>query len=160
MILRLDILLLGLILHLGFSTKAQNELPIRWSFALEIIDDRSVYVVASAQIDEGWRLYSPDANSDICIPFDMTFEESADYEPVGELIIKSKELNEYDSDTQKSLLVFRNSAKFKYRIKLNTDSRIIISCYLYGQCCNENLKVCTPVLEEETFYINFDASAR
>ena len=143
------------VIFISLKLSAQINMPIQWNFAVEIIDERSVDIIVSAQIDEGWRLFAANADAKNSVPFEMLIEQSDNYTVAGKMMQLLYPVSEIDDKNQTTLLVFRNQATFKQRVILNSTQKMTLSLTIFGQCCNPTLKQCAPVMQEEIFYINY-----
>lgn len=137
------------------SVYSQIQSAVSWKFSIESKTDSFLVILAEAEISEGWRLSSHLADEQICIPLTMTFKESDDYTPEGDLLASEKPTTEYGESKTDEMLIYRYHAEFRQKVKLHTREKIVIQFNLYGQCCHPVLKVCSPILMDETFYVNY-----
>ncbi len=91
--------------------------PITWTFSVEKVSDGTFDIVAVADIQKGWFLYSQDNGDDGPVPTSFEFSPSdkvtmtQDVKEEGELIKKHDELFEMVISKYKSKVTFRQRYK-------------------------------------------------
>lgn len=113
-------LILGLTILFGFNSYSQILDPVKWSTSVEKISDKEYDIIATATIDSGWHLYAQNVPEGGPIPTAFTFQDSENYELVGET--KEEEGHVIDDPVfEMRIKFFENKTEFKQRIKvLNT----------------------------------------
>lgn len=64
-------------LFLSVMSFAQTEAPVAWTFNIERIDATTVDITATAEIEEGWYVYSKDTEEGGPVPTVITYENGA-----------------------------------------------------------------------------------
>jgi len=135
---------------LSFSAVALNGqilTPVSWEFSAEATDQENEYVLTfSAEIDEGWVIYSQYLESE-----DGPIATEFNYESEGhQLVGKSEEIGtmktEYDGIFDMELK--KLSGKVDFKQKINTDGTVkAVSGYLVFMCCDKER--CLPPTDVE-----------
>ncbi len=121
--------------------------PVKWEFTLEKNENGDLQVIASANIDEGWHLYSMDLpDEDGPIPTEFNVEVKDGIELIGDATEEGKRLTEYDPNFMMDLSYFEQSARLVQ--KVNPGQAKYIEGYVYFMSCNDE-KCTTP--EEVSF---------
>lgn len=118
-------------------TAFSQDNPVRWSFATEKVSDKEFDVVFTANVDNGWYVYSQFLGEDGPIPTTFNFAENADVELIG----KASETGTikkdgYDELFGMDVLKFGGTATFKQRIKISNGADKV-SGYLEFMTCDE-----------------------
>lgn len=108
-------------------------------------------LIFNATIDEHWHLYSPYNPPGGSLPLVFEFEESDNYEIVGN-IIQPDPIIVYDDIWGKDEHYFEHSATFKQKIKVKSTNDFTLSGTLDGQNCLEDGS-CMPISEDFSFTI-------
>ncbi|MFO7851881.1 MAG: protein-disulfide reductase DsbD family protein [Bacteroidota bacterium] len=143
--IRLISLFLSLLLF-SISSYSQIYDPVDWSFSYEEKGDNSYDLVFTATIEDGSHLYSMHLPDGGPIPTSFTFEESDNYEPVGE----TREMNEgeivFDRAFEMEIKYFRGVAEFRQTASSNLDSFDVNGYITYMACDDER---CSPPRDQE-----------
>jgi thiol:disulfide interchange protein len=138
---------------LSAIAQADNENPIKWSFALsaqEIHIGDTIEVVATAEITADWYLYSNDFDPNLG-PTVTTFDFTADkgYSLLGKTkAIKPKK--KYSDIWEGDVTYFVGHAEFRQKIVVLSDAPKITFGVNF-QTCNDVIGRCIPGDEEFTF---------
>ena len=123
------------------SVKAQGwDDKISWKFTLEKVDDRFANIVATAQLKDGWHVFSvthdPEKADFTGIPTTFIFPKSSDFKPIGKLIdgLPPKKHN----DELGLSIYFEKKAVFKQKIEVLTDKAFDLVFEYSFQICDEN----------------------
>ncbi len=116
---------------------AQME-PVSWSYDYEKVGEQEYEIIFSANIQDGWCIYSVYMEEGGPIPTSIVFENEADFQLVG----KAKEIGlkeeKFDESFNMNLKKLKGRSKIKQRIKLvNTDAGSIVGQITY-MSCNES----------------------
>ncbi len=121
--------------------------PVSWDFAVEATDQENEYILTfTADIDEGWVIYSQYLESD-----DGPIATEFNYESEGhELLGKNEEIgtlkSEYDAIFEMDLKKLSGKVDFKQKIK--TDGTLkAVTGYLVFMCCDKER--CLPPTDVE-----------
>jgi len=125
---------------MGAQLFGQIEDPIRWTFEYETVSDTEVELVFKANIEDGWKTYSPfqeyDENAIAPVPIGIFFDEGDHFEKAGKL---------QESDNKKSakeplfdninVAYFTKYATFTQRVKINDFGKKITG-YVESMACD------------------------
>ena len=79
-------LLIFIITILSFNINAQIYAPVSWTFSQKILSENEVELNFTANIDEGWYIYSQSLSDDGPVPTEFTFQEAKNYKLLGDVI--------------------------------------------------------------------------
>lgn len=122
----------------GINISTTNETlpdPIKWSFEIETISDGEYALIATADIKNGWYLYSQDNTDDGPVPTSFFFTKSSanalvqDVHEEGKLIKNHDDLFDMVISKYKSKVVFRQSYS-------STDTKANIAGYVTYMTCD------------------------
>ena len=135
------ILLLFIIAGLATSSSAQQLSPVSWSFAVASVNTQEFDLTITAEIDEGWYLYSQYLEEGGPVPTSITFETDG-----LELIGKSEEISEhrkegFDDIFEMNLIKFGKKVDFKQQIKVPSGTQSVKGYLTFMTCNNES---CLP----------------
>lgn len=119
---------------------AQIHNPVKWKTAVEKISDNEYYLVATASIEAGWKLYAQNIPPKGPIPTTFTFERSANFELMGKTE-ESKPIQKHDKVFDMEIAYFHNQAVFKQRIKIVKPITSIKATVEFMSCDDSN---CLP----------------
>ncbi len=114
---------------------AQIQDPVKWSFSVKDLNESESELVFTAQLDEGWHLYSQytDPNGPIAIYFE--FAPSKDYNLVGK-VQEPKPHEEFDEDFKCTVRSFSGKVVFRQKIvRLSSKDFKVTGTFGY-QLCN------------------------
>ncbi|MFW5706237.1 MAG: protein-disulfide reductase DsbD family protein, partial [Bacteroidota bacterium] len=138
--------------------------PVKWSHETRVITDDEAELVFSANIDNGWHLYSQDIPDGGPVPTSFYFYDLAGFEFVDDVEIIEEEVfgepdsliyrvifnepepeEEDDPNFGMVLKFFSHQATFSEKIRLLTDEPLEIEGYIYYMCCDD--EKCLPPTE-------------
>ena len=119
---------------------AQIHNPVKWKTAVEKISDNEYYLVATASIEAGWKLYAQNIPPKGPIPTSFAFEKSANFELMGKTE-ESKPIQKHDKVFDMEIAYFHNQAVFKQRIKIVKPITSIKATVEFMSCDDSN---CLP----------------
>ena len=128
-------IMLFAITGMNLSTSDTLQDPIKWSFEIETITDGEYELVATADINKGWYLYSQHNTDDGPVPTSFNFSKSTtntivqDVQEEGKLIKKHDELFEMVISKYQSKVIFRQGYS-------STDTKANISGYVTYMTCD------------------------
>lgn len=99
-------------LFLPFTSKAQKESPVKWSFELKKINDTEYEIQASANIKKGWTLYSQFTEDNGPVPTSFVISDQE-----VKFVEKSKTTTEFDPLFEVNVIKFKDEAIFSYPVK-------------------------------------------
>ncbi len=137
------------------NVNAQIFTPVTWTFSHEMISDNEFELSFTANIDEGWYIYSQSLADDGPVPTEFTFQETNNYKLLGD-VIEEKSNEEYDPNFDMMLKFFKDKTTFKQRVSLEDMSQsVTIKGEIYYMTCDD--KQCLPPeLVEFSFDFNVD----
>jgi len=124
-----------LFLALAVATLLQSPAPtpVTWSFAIEQVDADEYIVTATADVEDGWSLYSQDNDGSGPVPTVFTYANTqldGETEELSEVIVKYSDL--FETEVKK----FKNKAVFKQKLKVAPGAKAI-SGTVYFMCCDD-----------------------
>jgi len=127
---------LYILLFVATDVRAQILEPVKWNFSSEQISDTEFDLIFKADIDNTWHLYSQD------IPMtppatNFHFEGNDNYELLGKTTEESEVIEEYDPNFEMVLKYFSFEAIFKQRVKLHSQSSVLVKGFLEFMCCDD-----------------------
>ena len=140
-------------LFIGFllcviSVNAQLD-PVKWTFESEKVSDTEYDIIFTAQIEEGWSVYSPYLESnDGPIPTSFEFYNK-DLEAIGKAKEEGNRKEMFDELFEMNLIKFSKKARFIQRVKVN-HSNTVTGHLTYMTCDDER---CLPPKD-----VNFEIS--
>lgn len=130
------ILSLLLFVGLAWASMAQIMDPVKWTFQVKDLNENESELVFTAQLDEGWHLYSQhtDPNGPIGISFEFT--PSKDYALEGK-VSEPKPHEEFDKDFNCTVRSFSGRVVFRQKIeRLSSKDFKVKGTYSYQLCNN------------------------
>lgn len=119
-----------------FTAHSQIHDPIKWSTSVKKISETEYDLVAKAQIDRGWHLYSQVVPEDGPIPTVFEFEKNALYKTVGK-VKEDKGITEHDQVFDMVIKYFENAATFVQRIQLTGDKGLTVKGEVEFMVCDD-----------------------
>ncbi|MBN1387715.1 MAG: thioredoxin family protein [Bacteroidales bacterium] len=120
--------------------------PVEWSFSYEKVNDKNYDLIFTATIEEKSHLYSMHLPEGGPIPTSFTFEESGDYELVGE----TREMDEgevvFDQAFEMEIKYFSGKAEFRQTISSSVDNFSVKGYVTFMACDDER---CSPPQDRE-----------
>lgn len=130
-------LLLGILLTGFLSAQAQILETVSWEFTTEKLSDTEFNLVFKAQIDQDWHLYSQHFEDGGPVRLTFTFEESENYERIGEVQEITKAKKSFDEIFEMNIEYFEHEAILKQKIKVLSDAAFTITGEMEYQTCRE-----------------------
>ena len=120
--------------------------PVKWSFSSESINEKDAYILLTANIDEGWHVYSQFIEEGGPIPTTFTFNKSADYKLIGKTSETPKATSAFDNNFGMQISWHERKVVFKQKISLNKPEAKVNGTLEFMVC---NDKQCLPPEELE-----------
>lgn len=130
-------LLLGIILTALFSLNAQIVDPVKWDNSSRQLDDGNIELVFKAQIDMPWHLYAMNFEDGGPVRTSFYFNESENYELVGEPTEEPEPVTEFDETFGITVKYFSGQATFRQIIKPLTDKSFKVTGDIEYQVCED-----------------------
>ena len=113
------IVLSFLFLCCALGMSAQILKPATWSFSNKQVSDTEFELVITANIDNGWHLYSQFIGDGGPVATSFKFKPSSDYELVGKVSESPKPKKIYEKAFEMEVAFFEKKAVFTQKIKMN-----------------------------------------
>ncbi len=134
-----------LILFIAFFynlVNAQIEEPVKWKFSSKKTGPQEYELTFTANIENGWHLYSTDLPDGGPIKTSFSFGKSSDYTFIGGLKSIGKISESYDPNFKMKLRFFKNRVSFIRKIRLSAPGTIHVKGTIDYMSCND--QTCTP----------------
>ena len=130
------------LLLIAFATIANAQIhnPVKWKTAVEKINDNEYYLVATASIEAGWKLYGQNIPPNGPVPTSFKYTQTPTFELVGKTE-ESKPIVKHDKVFDMEIAYFYKQAVFKQRIKLLGELTSIKAEVEFMSCDDSN---CLP----------------
>lgn len=127
---------LFLLLSMALMGFAQIQDPVKWTYSVKDLNDSESELVFTANLDQGWHLYSQytDPAGPIAIYFEFT--PSKDYKLIGK-VQEPKPHEEYDNDFKCTVRSFSGKVAFRQKIKRLSDKDFKVNGTFGYQLCND-----------------------
>lgn len=126
------------------SVNAQIHNPVLWDFDIEYLDSNEAIIIATAKIEKGWHIYSPNIEAGGPTPTTLRIDKSKGILLKGEVEIKSPLIESFDPLFDMQIAYFDNEAILKQKITIaNPDKKI--AGYVEYMACNDGN--CLPATE-------------
>jgi thiol:disulfide interchange protein len=130
----------------GSSASAQILDPISWSFSKEKTGEREYDLTFAASIESNWHLYGQHLPEGGPIPTSFLFDESTDYERIGEVEEVTKPEVKFDPSFNIDLTMFSHEAVFRQKIRVLSEEGFNISGSIEYMSCDDAR--CLPPTEK------------
>ncbi len=127
---------LFLLLSMALMGFAQIQDPVKWTFSVKDLNESESELVFTANLDQGWHLYSQytDPAGPIAIYFEFT--PSQDYKLIGK-VQEPKPHEEYDNDFKCTVRSFSGKVAFRQKIKRLSEKDFKVNGTFGYQLCND-----------------------
>lgn len=134
---RIPLFVALLTIVVNYSSFAQIQNPLKWSFDTKKISDCEYELIFKAKIESKWHLYGQKAYGDTGpVPTSFHFTKSEDYVLIGK-VKESQLIKKFEPVWNFELEFFERDAVFKQKVKLKTDQKLEIKGNLEFMLCNE-----------------------
>lgn len=126
-------------LHLSaFSQMAE---PVKWSYKAEKVADNQYIITISAEIAEGWFVYSQDLPQRGPIPTKIQFEQNPNIVLQGRPLELGDKKEDYDHNFNMTVTKFSGTPQFVQKITVTTSVPQVKGTLQYMSC---NAQMCLP----------------
>ncbi|MEM0993141.1 MAG: protein-disulfide reductase DsbD domain-containing protein [Bacteroidota bacterium] len=132
-----------LALLLGASATMAQQSVVNWSYEAKQVSSNEYQVTFTANVQDGWYIYSQFLGDDGPVPTTFEFEG---VEPVGKASEKGYKKEGYDEIFGMNLIKFGKTVTFSQKVKVS-GGRKTISGYLTYMTCND--EQCLPPTDVE-----------
>lgn len=123
---------------------AQNN-PVKWTFEAEKVGEKEYEIVATANIQTGWSVYSQDMDEkDGPIPTKVSIDKVSNLEVVGQVEETGNKKKEYDEMFEMELVKLSGRTTYRQRVKVEGDVDEISGQISFMTCCASS---CMPPTE-------------
>jgi len=151
---------LSILLAFAVSAFGQIRNPVKWSFASKQLNDTEFNLVFTANIEDGWYVYSQYLESDEGpVKTSFTYEKGSHFTLVGKNAESSahrKEMNDPLFDNMR-VIKFSESVTFTQKVKV-TDTSKPVSGYLEFMTC-DNERCLPPTEVDFSFQLRSETKA-
>ena len=137
------ILLMAFAVIIPAQMRAQIIDPVKWSFAIQELNENEFDLVATALVDPQFHIYSTKMPELGPLPTVFEFESSSDFEVVGEARDAIQGEKYYDDIFEVEYVQFKGTAVYAQRLKKLTDKPFVVVGSIAGQACKDGS--CVPV---------------
>jgi thiol:disulfide interchange protein len=109
--------------------------PVKWTFTAERTSANEAELIFTATIDKGWYLYSQFIQEGGPVPTSFNFEESSNYQRVGE-VVEPKPIEKFDDIFKMDMKYFDGKPVFRQKIKPLTNDAFKVVGYVEFMCCD------------------------
>ena len=78
--------ILFLLIIFSFNSNSQIYDPVSWQFSKNKIDNKRYELIFTANIDDGWYIYSQYLKGDGPVPTEFTFQESSNFNLIDKVM--------------------------------------------------------------------------
>lgn len=122
------------VIFLGLLSSASSQNPVSWNFKVETADNNTYKLIASADIEKGWVLYSQHTGEDGPIPTSFTFDTNDALELEGDVIELSRLISGFDPLFDTEVKKFKNKAVFEALFKKKRDGSTLSGSVRFMTC--------------------------
>lgn len=128
-------ILLGFIVCLlATSLSAQME-PVKWTAQAEKINDKEYEISLTADIDQGWSIYSQEVSEDLGpIPTQLQIKEDGGIVLVSAIKESGMKKDDYDAVFGTTVPKFQRKARFSQIVQVNPDTTVIRGQMTFMTC--------------------------
>ncbi|RXP46619.1 cytochrome C biogenesis protein [Lutibacter sp. HS1-25] len=141
------------ILTIAFLTvsfvQAQILEPVKWTTSVKKVSDSEFILIATAEIDDNWHLYSQSVPEDGPLPTTFTFEGNANYLKKGNTL-EEKGHTIKDPVFEMEIKYFEIKTTFKQHIKLKTKNAFKVKAVVEFMVCDDSR--CLPPNEVDLVF--------
>ena len=124
-----------LLLSLALMATAQIQDPVKWSFSVKDLNENESELIFTAQLDQGWHLYSQHTDPNGPFPIAFEFTPSADYKRIGG-VSEPKPHEEFDKDFNCTVRSFEGRVVFRQKILRKSEKDFKVKGTYSYQLCN------------------------
>lgn len=115
--------------------------PVKWSYQAEKIDKQEFELVFTAEVADGWYVYSQFMEEGGPIPTSFVFDKNAQVEFVGETKEFGNKKEAFDELFEMDVIKFTGVTTFKQRVKVEAGANEVKGFLTFMTCNGEN---CLP----------------
>ncbi len=132
-------------LLLAFLLRGQDLDPVTWSFGANKVEGNKYKVVFTADIEDGWAIYSQFTPDGGPIPTSFEFEENGDITLIEGVVEPEEKEKKFDEMFEMEVIKIKGKPEF-YQILESAEGQIIKG-YVTFMCCDDSK--CLPPKDVE-----------
>jgi len=132
------------LMHCVFANAAYGQInqPVKWQFSARPISSTEAEIAFTANLDDGWHIYSQHLEEGGPLPTSFSFTPADDeYTRLGEVKEVSTPVKSYDNTFMMDIIWFAKTAVFTQKIKLKTATATVKGKIEFMVCTDE---MCLP----------------
>lgn len=129
-----------------FPVWSQVIKPVTWSFSQTKVTETEYDLLFTAEINEGWHLYSITLPEGGPVQTTFYFKNLENAELAGEINASKEAIDKFDPSFKLQVKYYEEDVTFKQRIKLTGVTARVVG-YVEFMSCND--ETCTPPMEQE-----------
>ncbi|SJZ38165.1 protein-disulfide reductase DsbD domain-containing protein [Sediminibacterium ginsengisoli] len=132
------IMLTMLLAFLGMSAFAQSPDPVEWNFEVKLKSAGTYEVIATANVEKPWHLYSQNTGKGGPIPTKFTFKKNPLITVSGAVKETGKLEKVYDKNFKTDVLFYGGTVKFTQLITVKGKAKTNISGVVEYMVCDDS----------------------
>lgn len=137
-----------LMLFIVHTFFAQIKDPVKFTYAINTIDETTYEAVLTARLDKGWHIYSQDLPEDSGIPTEMIVTSKEGITLVGKVVEVGKKYSEFSEAFGAQIVYYSNSVLFKQKFKLKKpEAKATVITEITYQTCDDRVCLAPVTLE-------------
>jgi Disulphide bond corrector protein DsbC len=128
-------------LLVSFMANAQMATPVNWTFAAKKISDTEFQVTLTANIEEGWYVYSQEMPKKGPVPTKIDFEKNPNIILDGKPIEVGQKKEGFDANFNMNVIKLEGKTNFVQKVKIVGDASAIRGNLEFMTC---NGEMCMP----------------
>jgi thiol:disulfide interchange protein len=121
--------------------QGQVRQPVKWQFAAAPVSGSEAQLIITANLDDGWHIYSQFLEEGGPLPTTFTFQPNEAYSLTGKVKEESPPVKSYDQTFMMDITWFGKTAVFTQAVKLYAPSTVIKGRVEFMVCTDE---MCLP----------------
>jgi len=130
-------LIFAIILFSFAQLNAQVLKPVKWTFEVKDLGNKSVKLLMKATMDNKWNIYSQNMPDGGPIPTSFTFNKKNNVSLEGKVIENGHLKKAYDENFEMDVLKYANEVTFEQTVKLN-GSNAKVEGYVTFMTCDDS----------------------
>ncbi len=136
------ILFLSIFFLLNLTYLCAQTNPVKWSFEAEKVGNNEYEIIATADIQDGWSVYSNEMKSgEGPIPTQVMIDKDTDLKLVGDLKEIGAKKKVYDDLFEMELVKLSGRTSFRQRVKVKDGTDEVKGQITFMTCCESS---CLP----------------
>ena len=111
--------------------------PVKWSFDTEKVSDNEYKVTFTADVEDGWAIYSQHIEEGGPIATSFDIEENESLELIDSVVEQEEKETTYDEMFEMQLIKLKGQVEF-YQIVKTTATDAVLKGFLTFMCCDDS----------------------